>query len=98
MGVKTLWDCKMMCVTVLTVLSGGPLPGLQVGEFGPAWQQHHRSLSAGPPPSSYLPAQAGPQRPRQPLHVGGVPLQGGTQEAGICFSCTEFDRSRKNFE
>lgn len=79
-----------MCVTFLTVAlpssSGGPLPWLQVGEFGPAWQQHHRGLSAGAPPSPHLPAQAGPQRPRQPLHVGGVPLPGGTQETGICFS------------
>lgn len=78
--------------------SGGPLPGLQAGESGPAWQQHHRSLPAGPPPSPHLPAQAGPPRPRQPLHVWGVPLQGGAQEAGICFSGAAFDRSRANFE
>lgn len=59
------------------------MPGLQVREPGPAWKQHHRGVSAGPPPAPHLPPSAGPQGSRQPLHVWSFPLQGGTQTAGI---------------
>lgn len=62
--------------------SGGGVSGLQGGELGPPWQQHHGGLSAGPPPSSHVSSQAGPPRPGQSLHVWSFSVQGGAQAAG----------------
>lgn len=63
--------------------SGGSVPGLQFRKPGPAWKQHYRGLSAGPPTAPHLPPSAGPQGSGQPLHVWSLPLQGGTETAGI---------------
>lgn len=72
------------CVSSFTSLtSGGSVSGPSAGEFGPAWQQRIRGLSAGTSPPPHLPPQAGPPGPGQPLHVRSFPLQGGAQTAGV---------------
>lgn len=84
------WAC------VASLSSGGSVPGLQAGEPGPAWKQHHRGVSVGSPPAPRLPPSAGPQGSRQPLHVWSFPLQGGTQAAGIHSSHATVGKSISN--
>ena len=63
---------------------GGPLAGPHPGGLVPAWGQPDGVLLAGPAASPLQPATSGPQRPGQPLHVRGLPVQGGAAGAGLC--------------
>lgn len=58
------------------------MSGRQGGEPGAARLQRDGGVAAGAAAPPHLAAEAGPQRPGQPLHVWGLPLQRGAQAAG----------------